>query len=100
MQCATKRDPVRGRLIMSVPVASVEDPRKALGAGCDKWGEQRMALALEVQKLLEAEKLTWFIESGAPHACHGMHAGRAHLAHLVGGRHSSGRLAQRQVHPS
>ena len=45
-------------------IASAEDPRKALGAGCDKWGIQRLELALVVQKLLDDEELTWFIESG------------------------------------
>lgn len=45
-------------------VSSKEDPHKLLGAGCDKWGDQRLALALVIQKWIEERGLTWFIDGG------------------------------------
>lgn len=49
-------------------VASAADPRKAVGAGCDVWGEKRLALALVVKDILNgrdsAPLVPWFIESG------------------------------------
>ena len=44
--------------------ASAADPRKLLGAGCDKWGAERLALAVIVRDWLEEAQHSWFIESG------------------------------------
>lgn len=44
--------------------ASAADPRKLLGAGCDKWGTERLALAIIVRNWLDKAQHSWFIESG------------------------------------
>ena len=44
--------------------ASAADPRKLLGAGCDKWGAERLALAVIVKDWLDKAQHSWFIESG------------------------------------
>ena len=47
--------------------ACADDSRKAIGAGCDIWGERRLALAVIVKSFLNGEggkSVPWFIESG------------------------------------
>ena len=44
--------------------ASKEDPKKLLDAGCDRWGTERLALAIIMKAWLDNEGLDWFIESG------------------------------------
>ena len=34
------------------PAASLQDPKKLLGAGCDIWGARRLALAVVVKKVM------------------------------------------------
>ena len=44
--------------------SSKEDPRKLQGAGCDIWGDKRLALALKTKEILKSLEHPWFIESG------------------------------------
>tara|TARA_B110000305_G_scaffold177491_1_gene196501 strand:+ start:501 stop:1325 length:825 start_codon:yes stop_codon:yes gene_type:complete len=41
-----------------------EDPRKLQGAGCDIWGDKRLALALKTKEIIKDLEHPWFIESG------------------------------------